>query len=87
MLTVLLLDDDPISATHTADDLAAEGLKVIKASPFSALGAIKTAERVDAAILDPGRNEAGANQLIADLHPVPVFIHAQHASLRSAVDL
>ena len=36
MLTVLLLDDDPISATHTADDLAAEGLKVIKASPFSA---------------------------------------------------
>ena len=22
MLTVLLLDDDPISATHTADDLA-----------------------------------------------------------------
>ena len=46
MLTVLLLDDDPISATHTADDLAAEGLKVIKASPFSALGAIKTAERV-----------------------------------------
>ncbi len=87
MLTVLLLDDDPISATHTADDLAAEGLKVIKASPFSALGAIKNAERVDAAILDPGRNEAGANQLIADLHPVPVFIHAQHASLRSAVDL
>lgn len=87
MLTVLLLDDDPISATHTADDLAAEGLKVIKASPFSALGAIKTADRVDAAILDPGRNEAGANQLIADLHPVPVFIHAQHASLRSAVDL
>ena len=87
MLTVLLLDDDPISATHTADDLAAEGLKVIKASPFSALGAIKTAERVDAAILDPGRNEAGANQLIADLNPVPVFIHAQHASLRSAVDL
>ena len=52
MLTVLLLDDDPISATHTADDLAAQGLKVIKASPFSALGAIKTAERVDAAILD-----------------------------------
>jgi DNA-binding NtrC family response regulator len=87
MLTVLLLDDDPISATHTADDLAAEGLKVIKASPFSALGAIKNAERVDAAILDPGRNEAGANQLVADLHPVPVFIHAQHASLRSAVDL
>lgn len=82
-----MLDDDPISATHTADDLAAEGLKVIKASPFSALGAIKNAERVDAAILDPGRNEAGANQLIADLHPVPVFIHAQHASLRSAVDL
>jgi CheY-like chemotaxis protein len=64
MLTVLLLDDDPISATHTADDLAAEGLKVIKASPFSALGAIKTAERVDAAILDPGRNEAGANERI-----------------------
>ena len=63
MFTVLLLDDDPISATHTADDLAAEGLKVIKASPFSALGAIKTAERVDGAILDPGRNEAGANQL------------------------
>ncbi len=87
MLTVLLLDDDPISATHTADDLATEGLKVIKASPFSALGAIKTAERVDAAILDPGRNEAGANQLIADLYPVPVFIHAQHASLRSAVEL
>ena len=87
MLTVLLLDDDPISATHTADDLAAEGLKVIKASPFSALGAIKTAERVDAAILDPGRNEAAANQLITDLYPVPVFIHAQHASLRSAVEL
>ena len=56
MLTVLLLDDDPISATHTADDLSAEGLKVIKASPFSALGAIKSAERVDVAILDPGRN-------------------------------
>ena len=87
MLTVLLLDDDPISATHTADDLSAEGLKVIKASPFSALGAIKSAERVDVAILDPGRNEAGASQLIADLHPVPVFVHAQHASLRSAVDL
>ncbi len=87
MLTILLLDDDPISATHTADDLAAEGLKVIKASPFSALGAIKTAERVDAAILDPGRNEAGANQLIAELHPIPVFVHAQYASLRSAVEL
>jgi len=30
MLTVLLLDDDPISATHTADDLTAEGFKIIK---------------------------------------------------------
>ena len=79
MLTVLLLDDDPISATHTADDLTAEGLKVIKASPFSAVGAIKSAEKVDVAILDPGRNEAGAAQLIQDLAPVPVLIHAQHA--------
>ena len=87
MLTVLLLDDDPISATHTADDLTAEGLKVIKASPFSAVGAIKSAEKVDVAILDPGRNEAGAAQLIQDLAPVPVLIHAQHASLRTAVDL
>ena len=52
MLTVLLLDDDPISATHTADDLTAEGLKVIKASPFSAVGAIKSAEKVDVAIKD-----------------------------------
>lgn len=87
MLTVLLLDDDPISATHTADDLTAEGFKIIKASPFSALGAIKTAEKVDVVLLDPGRNEAGVKQLINDLHPLPVFIHAQHASLRSAVDL
>ena len=87
MLTVLLLDDDPISATHTADDLTAEGFKIIKASPFSALGAIKTAEKVDAVLLDPGRNEAAVKQLINDLHPLPVFIHAQHASLRSAVDL
>lgn len=87
MLTVLLLDDDPISATHTADDLTAEGVKVIKASPFSAVGAIKSAEKVDVAILDPGRNEAGAAQLIHDLSPVPVLIHAQHASLRTAVDL
>ena len=79
MLTVLLLDDDPISATHTADDLTAEGLKVIKASPFSAVGAIKSAEKVDVAILDPGRNETGASQLIRDLSPVPVLIHAQHA--------
>ena len=87
MLTVLLLDDDPISATHTADDLTAEGFKIIKASPFSALGAIKSAEKVDAVLLDPGRNEASVKQLINDLHPLPVFIHAQHASLRSAVDL
>jgi len=87
MLTVLLLDDDPISATHTADDLTAEGFKIIKASPFSALGAIKTAEKVDVVLLDPGRNEAGVKPLINDLHPLPVFIHAQHASLRSAVDL
>ena len=87
MLTVLLLDDDPISATHTADDLTAEGFKIIKASPFSALGAIKSAEKVDVVLLDPGRNEAGVKQLINDLHPLPVFIHAQHASLRSAVDL
>ena len=87
MLTVLLLDDDPISATHTADDLTAEGLKVIKASPFSAVGAIKSAEKVDVAILDPGRNETGASQLIKDLSPVPVLIHAQHASLRTAIDL
>lgn len=87
MLTVLLLDDDPISATHTADDLTAEGVKVIKASPFSAVGAIKSAEKVDVAILDPGRNESGAAQLIQDLSPVPVLVHAQHASLRTAVDL
>ena len=87
MLTVLLLDDDPISATHTADDLTGEGFKIIKASPFSALGAIKTAEKVDVVLLDPGRNEAGVKQLINDLNPLPVFIHAQHASLRSAVDL
>jgi DNA-binding NtrC family response regulator len=87
MLTVLLLDDDSISATHTADDLTAEGLKVIKASPFSAVGAIKSAEKVDVAILDPGRNETGASQLIKDLSPVPVLIHAKHASLRTAVDL
>ena len=87
MLTVLLLDDDPISATHTADDLTAEGLKVIKASPFSAVGAIKSTEKVDVAILDPGRNETGSAQLIQDLSPVPVLIHAQHASLRSAIDL
>lgn len=87
MLTVLLLDDDPISATHTADDLTAEGLKVIKASPFSAVGAIKSTEKVDVAILDPGRNETGSAQLIQDLSPVPVLIHAQHASLRTAIDL
>ena len=66
MLTVLLLDDDPISATHTADDLTAEGFKIIKASPFSALGAIKAAEKVDVVLLDPGRNEAGVKQLIND---------------------
>ena len=87
MLTVLLLDDDPISATHTADDLTAEGFKIIKASPFSALGAIKSAEKVDVVLLDPGRNEAGVKQLINDLQPLPILIHAQHASLRSAVDL
>lgn len=78
MLTVLLLDDDPISATHTADDLTAEGLKVIKASPFSAVGAIKSTEKVDVAILDPGRNETGSAQLIQDLSPVPVLIHVAY---------
>ena len=85
MHTILVLDDDPIDSAQLVDDLAAEGCKVLKASPFSAINAIQAVEQIDAVILDPGRSETSALSLIGDLSPVPVFILAQHASLKTAV--
>lgn len=87
MHTILVLDDDPIDAGHLVDDLAAEGCKVLKASPFSAINAIQAAEQIDAVILDPGRSDNSALSLVSDLSPIPVFVLAQHASLKAAVDL
>ena len=86
MHTILVLDDDPIDSAQLVDDLAAEGCKVLKASPFSAINAIQAAEQIDAVILDPGRSETSALSLIGDLAPIPVFVLAQHASLKTAVN-
>ncbi len=50
MHTILVLDDDPIDSAQLVDDLAAEGCKVLKASPFSAINAIQAAEQIAAVI-------------------------------------
>ena len=53
MHTILVLDDDPIDSAQLVDDLAAEGCKVLKASPFSAINAIQAAEQIDAVTAEP----------------------------------